>query len=631
MLQRLLYKSPFHILCIIVLGIAAYSNTFKVPFQFDDNAGIVKNPVIQYFGTDTGLSHEEISEITINFKNRFIGYFTFALNYRLHGLEVSGFHVVNITVHIINALLVYWLILLTLKTPFFHTTRQQRELAMSSGLLISFFSALLFISHPVQTQAVTYIIQRLTSLATMFYLLSLIMYIKARLSVQKKVNSTKPSGKKGITKTVSFYGVSLISAVLAMRTKEIAFTLPVVLALYEFLFFKGKFSRRVVYLIPLFLTILIIPFSLIGIDKPIGDIISDVSEASRLQTAMSRFDYLLTEARVVVTYIRLLLFPVKQNLDYDYPIYHSFYNPQVFAAFLSLFFIACSGIYLCFRSQTKNPLFRLTAFGVFWFFITLSVESSFIPIVDVIFEHRLYLPSTGFFIVLSTAVFYASRAFAERWRWGDRILVTLCTLIVLALAGSTYARNMVWADEISLWSDVVIKSPQKARGYNNLGFAYKNRGVTREAIQYYQRALKLQPDYAVAHNNVADAYNALGSFESAIEHGRIAIALKPDYVDAYNTLALGYYYTGWYEKAIEHFQNALLLNPFYAEAYSNLGVAYATAGSLDEAVKNFKAALRLNQSLSGVHYNLGIIYKNQGMPEKAEEHFRMAERLKKQG
>jgi hypothetical protein len=381
------------VLCIVILGIVAYSNTFHVPFQFDDISSIVKNPLIQNISSASLPSVEDVFELSPGLKNRFIGYATFALNYQLHGLTVAGYHMVNITIHILNAFLVYWLILITLKTPFFSAGNKHDNSSTDSGAFTAFFTALLFVSHPIQTQAVTYIVQRVAALATLFYVLSLVMYIKARTSDQKNSESTTRSGVRAAVIPVLYYASSLISAVFAMRTKEIAFTLPVIIALYEFMFLRGKWMKRMLYLIPLFLTMLIIPLTLIGVDKPIGSIISDVSDASRLQTTISRTDYLFTEARVIVTYIRLLLFPVNQNLDYDYPIYHSIFHPQVFLSFLFLFFIAGVGVYLLIRSGILDSTLRLMAFGIFWFFITLSVESSVIPIVDVIFEHRVYLPN----------------------------------------------------------------------------------------------------------------------------------------------------------------------------------------------------------------------------------------------
>ncbi|MBI4838692.1 MAG: hypothetical protein HY806_06030, partial [Nitrospirae bacterium] len=225
------------------------------------------------------------------------------------------------------------------------------------------------------------------------------------------------------------------------KTKEIAFTLPIIIVLYEFMFFDGKIKKRILYLIPLLLTILIIPLAYMESGKSTGDLISDLSETARLQTEMSRMDYLFTQCRVIVTYIRLLFLPVNQNLDYDYPVYHSFLNPNVFLSFLFLMVIFCIGVYLLYRSRITHYLsvcnaqavtLRITAFGILWFFVTLSVESSVIPIVDVIFEHRVYLPSIGAIIATTTFMFVLSIKIKDKLHHSNKIIISTLSLKLLS-------------------------------------------------------------------------------------------------------------------------------------------------------------------------------------------------------
>ena len=187
------------------------------------------------------------------YNNRFIGHLTFALNYQLHELNVAGYHIFNLFIHLLNALLVYWLMILTFRTPYASAYLQKDVLKTSDPYRwVPLFTALLFVSHPVQTQAVTYIVQRFASLSTLFYLVSLVMYIKARGS---------DSSKRA---RYAFFAASIISAVLAMRTKEIAFTLPVMVFLYEFMFFRGDIKKRMLYLLALLLTMFIIPLSMMS-------------------------------------------------------------------------------------------------------------------------------------------------------------------------------------------------------------------------------------------------------------------------------------------------------------------------------------------------------------------------------
>jgi tetratricopeptide (TPR) repeat protein len=473
---------------------------------------------------------------------------------------------------------------------------------------MALLSAILFVTHPVQTQAVTYIVQRFASLATCFYLLSLACYIISRLTER-----TKPR--------YAFYLLALISAVLAMKTKEAAFTLP--LALYEVLFFKGTLNKRFVRLVPLLLTMLIVPLSLLSFDMPAGEIMEAIEDKTLVQD-MSRADYLLTEFRVIVTYIRMLFFPINQNLDYDYPLYHSFFDYQVLLSFLFLLSLLAFGVYLLRRFSAAEQASRLVAFGIFWFFLALSVESTLIPL-HVIFEHRVYLPSAGAFWALGAGAFVLLEKLNHKKVKAFTVLSFV--LIPLVLSYATYARNNVWRTELSLWEDVVRKSPEKARGHNNLGFAYWSEGLTDKAIEHYLISLKLNPDFATAYNNLGLAYYNKGLIDSAMAYYEISIRLEPDYVKAYNNLGVAYGSKGQFDKAIEYFQAALKLNPGYAEAHNNMGNAYDSRGLTDKAIEHYGAAIRLRPDHIEAYNNLGVAYGSKGRFDKAIEYFQAALKL----
>jgi tetratricopeptide (TPR) repeat protein len=364
---------------------------------------------------------------------------------------------------------------------------------------------------------------------------------------------------------------------------------------------------------------LIIPLSLISLDSSAGEIIDDIEDTTRKQD-ISRTDYLLTEFRVIVTYIRLLLIPISQNLDYDYPLYSSFFEPPVFLSFLFLICILGAGIYLLRRSRTGDETGRFAAFGIFWFFIALSVESSVIPL-QVIYEHRVYLPSVGAFMSLGTGTFLLIETL--KGKASRHVMVSFLVVILMVLSAATYARNSVWKSEVSLWEDVVRKSPEKPRGHNNLGLAYWAEGLTENAIEHYQMALKLNPDYAEAHNNLGNIYYR-GPVDKAIEHYRIALRLKPDYAEAHYNQGNAYASKGLIDKAIEHYRIALRLKPDYAEAYNNLGVIYFNKGFFDRAVESHKTAIRLKPDYAEAHINIGCVYGAKGLPDKAIEHFQIA-------
>ncbi|MCM2357195.1 MAG: tetratricopeptide repeat protein [Geobacteraceae bacterium] len=551
-----MFSRPFvHILLIALLGAAVYSNTFHVPFIFDDDTSIVNNAVVrnlQGFLSGGGYDYNP---------RRFIGYLTFALNYRLGGMDVTGYHLFNLAVHIACALLVYYLVRLTLGTPYFGSAEcgvRSAELTTESSKLktqisnssvirhpssfIALLAALLFVCHPVQTQAVTYIVQRLASLAAMFYLAALVLYVRARLFQEE-------GGMGG--RGVFLHILSILAAVAAMKTKEIAFTLPLVTALYEFFFFKGKVGKRLLVLLPMLLTIVIIPLSLVEGEKPGGEMLADLSEKARAETVLPRWGYLITQFRVIVTYLRLLILPVNQNLDYDYPIYTSFFAPPVILSFLFLLALFGLAVYLFYQSKRgvrsaecgvrnserlengkfriPNSEFRIISFGLLWFFITLSVESSVVPIADVIFEHRLYLPSAGIFVAAAVCLAtllgqYPARAY----------------MIAIALVGilsvTAWKRNQVWGNEINLWHDTVKKSPDKARSRYNLAKALSGKGEIEQAIDQYKIVLKLKPDYVEAHNNMGVLYGRLGLLDKAQEQYQLALTLKPDHQESIKNL-----------------------------------------------------------------------------------------------
>lgn len=358
---------------IILLGIIIYSNSFNCSFHFDDLSNIVANPKIK-----------NLSDISAwwNFvPSRPVGNFTFALNYHFSQLNVTSWHVVNLVIHLINACLVWWLSRLILSTPAMkgHPIAGKKE-------VFALFAALLFVSHPLATQAVTYIVQRLASLVAMFYIFSLILYVKARLT-----------NKENRSKYFLFTG-SFISAILAMMTKENAFTLPFAIVLFEIFFLQTKkFSInfkdfRIILLTAAFVGIIaIIPLKFsFSIFQPIPP------QQGHLYT-ITPLNYLFTEFSVIIKYIQLLFFPISQKLDYDFPISNNFFEIRTVLSFLFL----VSSIILTIFLYKK---FRVISFGISWFFLTLLVESSIIPIPNVIFEHRTYLPSVGFCIAVTGAL-----------------------------------------------------------------------------------------------------------------------------------------------------------------------------------------------------------------------------------
>lgn len=638
-------KSKINVLIILCLGILVYANSLDVPFAFDDEFGIVTNPVVKDFSyfrdaakvENVKVYYEGYKSFSAFFKGRWVGYFTFALNYRLNGLHVQGYHAVNIAVHIINALLVYWLVLLTFRTPFM---RERSE--PESGRAPALFVALFFVCHPLQTQAVTYIVQRFTSLAALFYLLSLALYIRGRLEGE------------GIRR-YGLYAVALVSSVLAMKTKELAFTLPLVVALYEFLFFDGDKKKRLVYLLPMLITLFIIPVTVLGgLSSLTGGHAGASLEALRETGRISRWAYLLTQFTVITTYIRLMFPPIVQNVDYDYPLAHSFFEPGVFLSFLLLLSLFSLGIYLI-RGSARATAYggekRLMGFGIIWFFITLSVESSVLPIADVINEHRVYLPLAGFMLAAVACGSMVRGRLLKEGMMSGRVVVPIAVVLIIILSGATFARNTVWQDKVRLWSDVVNKSPNKARGHNNLGQALGKQGRYSEAIGEFQTAIQLKPDYSNAYSNLGVMYRRRGYTDEALASYQKALQLDRFNIDAYNNIGVLFRETGRLDEAEQELRTALALKPDSADLHSNLGLVYDKKGRFDEALREFRTAEKLAPHDSTMrfkretaaarvvqvkqelekgpdkakgHYNLGVIYDSMGDLEKAEAEYRAA-------
>ncbi|KWT79579.1 tetratricopeptide repeat protein [Candidatus Magnetominusculus xianensis] len=583
--RRLSALPIVHLFIIAAVCIIAYSNSFKAPFMFDDYTNIIEKSVVR----DIGQYKDNFLLVTPSTNRRFIAILTFALNYKLHGMNVMGYHIFNLVVHVFSALLVYQLVRLIFRTP------AGSNPALGHGVM-ALFTALLFAVHPVQTSAVTYIVQRYTSLATLFCLVSLTAYAGSRLTPSSALRYT-------------LYAVSIFSVILAMRTKEIAFTLPVIAVMFEFMFFEGKIKRRILYLIPLILTMSIIPISILAANSPAApsaintapDVIntvvnnsltSGIASSSAAVTDIPRTEYLFTQFRVIVTYLRLLFIPVGLNLDYDYPVLRSFFNPEVVLSFLVLALLFASAVYMLYRfNQAGAPyrfLSRLYSFGILWFFIALSVESSVMPIKDVINEYRLYYPSAGFFIAVMSATAWTVE---KRGRQAKIYVFSVLPVIVILFSVMTLLRNDVWADRLRLWEDTVRKSPGKARPHYNLGYDYYRYKRFRDAEREYLIATTLKPDYADAYNNLGDIYASQGRMNEALNAFKKAVQYSPGFAVAYNNLGTIYDERGQYEEAVMHYQTATKLKPDYINSRLNLGNLLTKIKKYQEAASEFQQVL----------------------------------------
>ncbi len=588
-----LWHDPFvHVVLIIATAFFVYFNTVTIPFMFDDFTYLVNNPAIKdfsYFRDSNLILKLGINEdVKNNFILRPLSYFSFAINYALHGLDVRGYHIVNLLIHIVNSLLVYTLLLLALKTPAMVADEQQQQSdsPAEKWRYLPLFCALLFVCHPLQTQAVNYIIQRFTPLVAMFYLGSLVLYLAGRLSTTKH--------------RTTCYVLSVIVAILAMKTKENAFTLPIIIALFEFIYFTGSIVGRIVKLVPFLLTMAIIPFDIITLaSQAQPDDTDTIIDAINLVNFRGVFplDYLMTQFGVITTYLRLLVVPIGQNIDYDYPLQKIFISPAVLLPLGLLLLLLGAGIYALYRSKDRHlrdhNLCKIIAFGIFWFFITLAVESSIIPIDDLIFEHRAYLPSIGIFMSLLAAIALAyGRLFGESFFASKAALRTLGA-VILCLSVTSIMRNSTWTDEVAFWSDAASKSPNKSRVHTSLGIALLEKGKTIEGIEEFRTALKLNAKKPTPRINLGKALLSIKRYEEAATELQTAARLYPNSPLPHLVLGQVHESKGDLTNAKWAYLAAIKLSPALPEAHIRLGELYAKEKKIREALIEYEVARQL--------------------------------------
>ena len=442
--------------------------------------------------------------------------------------------------------------------------------------------------------------QRMASLATLFYLLAMVFYIRSR----------KADGKA--KKTIWFCGAAL-SGILAMGSKEIAATLPFFIFIYEWYFFQDLSPAWIKKRIPLLVTVmfLMVIAALIYLGgHPLKKITAMYAGDSFTmgQRAMSQF-------RIVPMYISLLLWPHPSRLilDYDFQPSHSLLDPVT--TLLGMAAIVAFLVVAILKAKRQ----RLLSFCILWYFGNLIIESSIIRL-ELVYEHRNYLPSL-FFIF---AVVLLSYRYLKP-KWLAPVVLSVATVV---FAFWTYERNAIWQSPILVWMDSIEKSPQKPRPYNNLGVALADVGHTREAITQYRRALEKDPNYGQAYTNLGRAMAGLGNIEAAMGHFYTALEINPDNYIAHNNLGIALSLQDRFSEAIEHFNASLAIRPDYVTAHSNLGAALKDQGRLAEAETHLRTALKINPFFAPAHNNLGMVLADRGQLDEAIGHFSRALEIK---
>ncbi len=511
--MKILWRTGLACLLIAGIGLAVYLPAFQASFQLDDGPSIRENPALRRL---------DPAPVFRFWPTRFVTYYSLALTFRFAGLAPAPYHAGNVIIHLVSALTVFFLC---------------RRILGGGGSWPALFAALFFLVHPVQTQAITYVIQRATALAAGCYLLALLFYLKSR------------------------YLFSLLFAAGAILSKEFALTLPLALLLAEFTFPSGPRGERRIAgrLLPYFLLVLVIPalFLLHHDNLYYND-----------PAGLSRGSYLLTQSRVLITYLRLIILPLNQQVDYDYPEIISFFSagPALYLAVFAALVLAA-----VFSYRIRN--LRAAGFGIAFFLLALLPESSLFPISDVMVEHRLYLPLFGAALVF--AVLLGNLARFPRTR------LLLAAAVIIALGGTAYRRNLVWNNPVRLWEDNAAKAPDRARIRGNLGKAYLDRGRFERAAEEFKRMIELEPDAVGAYNNLAVIYiDHLKDYRLAEKYIAASLALFPDYPAGYLNRGVIHLNNRRLKPAIADFEKALELDPDNLLAHYNLGACYTNLGDL---------------------------------------------------
>lgn len=587
--EKLLYAA-----LLIIAGIASYYNSFGCSFHFDDLPNIVSNQVI--------MDLSDWKAWMFFNPYRPIGFLTFALNYHFNGLNVPGYHLVNLAIHIFNAFLVWMLVGLLFRSPCL-----KKHVLFASAGEIAFFTALLFVVHPLMTESVTYIVQRLVSLASMFCLLCLVLFVKGILAERKFLRLTCYLG-------------SAVAAFLGFLTKETSYSLPFLMIMTSIFFFpgwtsinmtnsgtnpeamlrpgiQGKRMKWVTRFQGLFLLLLLLAcfsfFAMASVTS--GKYFSVIPPREGHPYFITPLCYYYTQINALVTYLRLVIIPVKQTLDYNFPMVTSLAGFHVLIDLAVLVFLLGLSVWL----YKKD---RLISFGILWFFISIAPQS-LVPRSNFIFEHRAYLSSIGIILIWVLLFYYLFGRikilkFPVSVSKGGFLSLATCLLLIqcVVFARATYERNKVWQNDYTLWSDCLQKSPGSARAMVNLGCEQIYRQEYTLAVKNFDRAITIFPSYLQAWNNRAMVRIILRENEKAIEEMNYAISLDPGSNDAYIIRGIALRNLKHYEASVADFTFAISVRPERSDTYFQRGLCFWMSGQNEAALKDImQAASMKNQ------------------------------------
>jgi Flp pilus assembly protein TadD len=586
-------------LLILAAILVAYANSFSGPFIFDDVFWIPANPHIRHlWPLWDALQPPPVSGGT----GRPLVCLTLALNYALSGLDPWSYHVFNLAIHACAALVLFGIVRRTLQG------RRLRERFGAHANDLAAAIAILWAVHPMQTESVTYVIQRMESLMGLFLLLTLYCVIRGHDSPRR----------------LWWYAGAAACCALGMGTKEGMAIAPIIVLLYDRVFLADSWAdlshQRSRLYAGLAATWLIL-ISLIVINKARGSALMGFPAVSWWRYAQNQFG-------ATAHYLRLAFWPDRLCIDYGW---QSSTLPRSWiavGAMLIIWLLAATGWALA----NVPPLGFLGA----WFFLTLAPSSSLVPIQDMVADRRMYLPLAALVTLAVVAAWNGLTALSRRSGrtraargWA---CFALTVLIAGALAWRTVERNEDYHSGIAIWTNTIRQRPQNGRAWNNLGYSYYKAGQADSAVACLRRAIELLPTDAptrgMAYANLGNVLIAQGRYNEAITQFSEALRLNPGDADAHSDLGVALQQLGDQEQAIGHLRTAIRLHPDHGRAHYNLSVLLTDLGDFDEALRELQTARHLLPDRPEIPFKLGLLLRNHGRYAEACANFAEALRLK---
>jgi tetratricopeptide (TPR) repeat protein len=561
-------------------ALAAWANSFRGPFIFDDLPAIVENGTIHTLALSSVLAPPHTGQPANG--RPFIN-LSFALNWAAGAADVRGYHVLNLAIHVLAALALFGVVRRTLRSRPLAT----KFAADATPLAVAL--AALWMLHPLQTESVTYIAQRAESLAGLCLLLTLYASIR---------------GAESPTPT-RWHTVAVVTCLLGMATKEVMYAAPVLVLLHDRTFLSGTF-RQALRRRPWFYAALAATWLLLGWLV--------IRAGTRGATAgfglgITPWHYLLTQCGAVIHYVRLAFWPDPLVLDYGTTTTNSLADVWPQAALLLALFGA-----------TLVALVRCPPWGFLgaWFFLLLAPTSSMLPLAtQTIAEHRMYLPLAAIIAGIVVAV----------WHVLGRRSVIVFIAIAIAFGTLTARRNTDYRSAISIWQDNIAKRPDSPRPYGELASALSNAGRVPEALTAYETAVRLLPNYPKVHHNYGVALAAAGRLDEAAAQFELALAQLPTLADAHYELGNVRHEQGRNAEALACYEAAIRLLPDFALAHNNAANILTIFGRTDEALAHYAAAARADPNLPDAQYNWANALASLGRFAEAVPHYEASLRL----